>query len=226
MKSLLVCQHWSGCIALPIPNPHSLDISWWLTIVVERFLVRVALGDHHSHDDVLETWQGKHTGVLHVGQIGFSGRCWIKWNIPIKTKRQGMTFYCVLNCIMCKCCASPFSPIFFLQTIPVRWWWRGQPAGPGWSCRSGWRCCLGQAEPADWLGVCSGAAPHWGLLSPSQWPAKSSDKCPRTGTAGQQCLSSAGNMHQEITWFIESSLSNKGEDRDGSHESRIVATFT
>lgn len=113
MKSLLVCQHWSGCITLPIPNPHSLDISWWLTIVVERFLVRVALGDHHSHDDVLETWQGKHTGVLHVGQIGFSGRCWIKWNIPIKTKRQGMTFYCVLNCIMCKCCASPFSHIFF-----------------------------------------------------------------------------------------------------------------
>lgn len=50
-------------------NPFS---PWRLTVVVERFLVRVALGDHHGQDDVLESRQVKHTGVLHVRQIGLS----------------------------------------------------------------------------------------------------------------------------------------------------------
>lgn len=57
-----------------------------LTVEVEGFLVRVTFGDHHGHDDVLETGQQKHAAVLHVGQI-FSNLSWIERNIPgIQTK--------------------------------------------------------------------------------------------------------------------------------------------
>lgn len=54
----------------------------WLTVVVEGFLVGVALGDHHRHDDVLETWYVKHTGVFEVWQIGCSDLSRIERNIP------------------------------------------------------------------------------------------------------------------------------------------------
>lgn len=55
--------------------------------MVDRFLVRVTFSDHHSHDDVLETRQNKHTAVLHVGQIFWSSPSRIEWNIPgMKTK--------------------------------------------------------------------------------------------------------------------------------------------
>lgn len=46
-----------------------------LTVVVEGFLVRVTFGDHHGHDDELETRQHKHAAVLHVGQIFLSNDC-------------------------------------------------------------------------------------------------------------------------------------------------------
>lgn len=54
----------------------------WLTVVVEGFLVGVTLGDHHWHDDVLETWYVKHTGVFEVWQIGCSDLSRIERNIP------------------------------------------------------------------------------------------------------------------------------------------------
>lgn len=61
---------------------------WRLTVVVQRFLVRVALGDHHGQDDVLESRRVKHTGVLHVGQIGLSVQRGIERNIPINKRTR------------------------------------------------------------------------------------------------------------------------------------------
>lgn len=90
-----------------------------------------------------------------------------------------------LNPVMCVCWKSR-AP----RTIPATWWWRGQPADPGGSCRCEERCFPARAEPAGWPGVCRSAAPGWGLLSPSPRPETSSGKCPRTGTAGHLNLSS------------------------------------
>lgn len=53
-----------------------------LTVVVERFLVRVALGDHHGHEDVLESREVEHAGVLHVGQVRVPECGVIERNVP------------------------------------------------------------------------------------------------------------------------------------------------
>lgn len=52
--------------------------------------MRVTFGDHHSHDDVLETRQNKHAAVLHVRQIFCSCPSQIERNIPgIKKTKSG-----------------------------------------------------------------------------------------------------------------------------------------
>ena len=89
----------------------------------------------------------------------------------------------------------------FLLTSPVRWWWRVQPAGPGWSCSCGWRDCRWRAGPKGWLGVCRDAAGRWGPLFPSRWPEWSPEQCQRTGTAGQQQMCSSEQTQEEVTCY-------------------------
>lgn len=78
------------CTAFYQTNPRY----FWLTILADWLFVRVALRHHHCHDDVLETWQVKHTGVLHVGQIVCLKNSWIEWNIP-KNKRGELFLFMV-----------------------------------------------------------------------------------------------------------------------------------
>lgn len=57
--------------------------------MVERFLVRVALGDHHSQEDILESREVEHAGVLHVGQVRFPDCRVIERNVPGNKKAGG-----------------------------------------------------------------------------------------------------------------------------------------
>lgn len=52
------------------------------TVVVEGLLVRVALGDHHSQEDVLESREVEDAGVLHVGQVLVPEGRVIERNVP------------------------------------------------------------------------------------------------------------------------------------------------
>lgn len=120
-------------------------------------------------------------------QTGWGLQCQVKyrWDSKSETTIKSQLF-----------CGCPN-----LLTSLVKWRWKEQPAGPVWWCRCGGTGCPGPAAPADWLGVCKGAAHYWGLLFPSRWPAQSPDKCHRTGTAGQLFLSSSGNTQKGTIQF-------------------------
>lgn len=63
--------------------------------------MRITFGDHHSHDDVLETRQNKHAAVLHVGQVFCSNPRRIERKIPaVKTKPVDRNFT-LLNPVIC-----------------------------------------------------------------------------------------------------------------------------
>lgn len=59
-----------------------------LTVVVKWFLVRVALGDHHGQEDVLESRDVEQAGVLHVGQVRLPDRRVIERNVPGHRERK------------------------------------------------------------------------------------------------------------------------------------------